>query len=185
MAAGRSAVDPLAQAAYCPWHDKRRGDGMLDRLLNFLTGAELPSAEPRPDELQLAVAALLVEAARMDDSFDAAERSTIERLLAARFDLTPEAVHTLVEAAEQRVRDSAQYFPFTHMITTRLSTEQRVGIIEMLWEVAYADGVLDPQEDMLLRQIAGLIHVPDRDRGLARQRALEKTAAARQAQGKS
>jgi uncharacterized tellurite resistance protein B-like protein len=76
------------------------------------------------------------------------------------------------------VRDSAQYFPFTHMITTRLSTEQRVGIIEMLWEVAYADGVLDPQEDMLLRQIAGLIHVPDRDRGLARQRALEKAAAA-------
>ena len=88
---------------------------MLDRLLNFLTGAEVPSSEPRPDELELAVAALLVEAARMDDSFDAAERSTIERLLAARFDLTPEAVHTLVEAAEQRVRDSAQYFPFTHM----------------------------------------------------------------------
>ena len=51
--------------------------------------------------------------------------------------------------------------------------EQRVGIIEMLWEVAYADGVLDPHEDMLLRQIAGLIHVPDRERGLARKRALE------------
>ncbi len=55
----------------------------------------------------------------------------------------------------------------------------------MLWEVAYADGVLDPQEDMLLRQIAGLIHVPDRDRGEARKRALEKVAAAeRKASGK-
>ncbi len=158
---------------------------MLDRLLNFLSGTEGPSAQAGPDELQLAVAALLVEAARMDDSFDAAERATIERLLAARFDLTPEAVHTLVEAAEQKVRETAQYFPFTHAITTRLSTEQRVGIIEMLWEVAYADGVLDPQEDMLLRQIAGLIHVPDRDRGEARKRALEKCAAARAASGKS
>ncbi len=156
---------------------------MLDRLLNFLSGTEAPSAQAGPDELQLAVAALLVEAARMDDNFDPQERAAIERLLAARFDLTPEAVHELVQAAEQRVRETAQYFPFTHEITTRLSTEQRVGIIEMLWEVAYADGVLDPQEDMLLRQIAGLIHVPDRDRGEARKRALEK-AAARQASGK-
>jgi uncharacterized tellurite resistance protein B-like protein len=88
-------------------------------------------------------------------------------------------VSKLVETAEDKVRDTAQYFPFTREITKRLSMEQRVGIIEMLWEVAYADGVLDPHEDMLLRQIAGLIHVPDRDRGLARQRALEKLAAAR------
>jgi uncharacterized tellurite resistance protein B-like protein len=158
---------------------------MLDRLMNFLSGAEAPSAQAGPDELQLAVAALLVEAARMDDNFDTGERASIERLLAARFDLTPEAVHTLVAAAERKMDETAQYFPFTHAITTRLSTEQRVGIIEMLWEVAYADGVLDPQEDMLLRQIAGLIHVPDRDRGLARQRALEKVAAARATSGKS
>ncbi len=158
---------------------------MLDRLLNFLNGTEGPSAQAGPDELQLAVAALLVEAARMDDNFDAAERAAIERLLAARFDLAPDAVHTLVEAAEQKMRETAQYFPFTREITTQLSTEQRVDIIEMLWEVAYADGVLDPQEDMLLRQIAGLIHVPDRDRGMARKRALEKAAAARAASGKS
>jgi uncharacterized tellurite resistance protein B-like protein len=157
---------------------------MLDRLLNFLSGTEAPSAQAGPDELQLAVAALLVEAARMDDNFDPQERAAIERLLAARFDLTPEAVHELVQAAEQRVRETTQYFPFTREITTRLSTEQRVGIIEMLWEVAYADGVLDPQEDMLLRQIAGLIHVPDHDRGEARKRALEKVAA-RQASGKA
>lgn len=158
---------------------------MIERLLTFLAGMEAPVAEPKPDELELAVAALLIEAARMDDDFDAAERATIERLLAERFDLAPEAVRALVETAEQKVRDTAQYFPFTREITKRLSTEQRVGIIEMLWEVAYADGVLDPYEDMLLRQIAGLIHVPDRERGLARKRALEKSAATRAAGGKA
>jgi uncharacterized tellurite resistance protein B-like protein len=135
--------------------------------------------------VQLAVAALLIEAARMDDNFDAAERATIERLLAERFDLEPEAVGALVETAEQRVRDTAQYFPFTREITRRMSTEQRVKIIEMLWEVAYADGALDPHEDALLRRIAGLIHVPDRERGLARKRALEKVAAARSDGGKA
>src|SRR5436190_7172781 len=107
---------------------------MIERLLNLLSGMEAPAAEPKPDELELAVAALLVEAARMDDAFDAGERATIERLLAERFDLAPEAVRTLIEAAEQKVQNTAQYFPFTHEITKRLSMEQRVGIIEMLWE---------------------------------------------------
>ena len=83
-----------------------------------------------------------------------------------------------MDAAEQRVRDTAQYFPFTREISKRLSMEQRVGIVEMLWEVAYADGVLDPHEDMLLRQIAGLIHVPDRERGMERASARSKRAAA-------
>ena len=46
----------------------------------------------------------------------------------------------------------------------------------MLWTVAYADGVLDPEEDRLVRQIAGLIHVPDKERGLGRQRALAKVS---------
>ena len=65
-------------------------------------------------------------------------------------------------------------FPFTHEICTRLGLEERIEIIQMLWTVAYADGVLDPEEDMLVRQIAGLIHVPDKERGLGRQRALAK-----------
>jgi uncharacterized tellurite resistance protein B-like protein len=44
----------------------------------------------------------------------------------------------------------------------------------MLWDVAYADGVLDPEEDLLIRRIAGLIYVDDRERVLARQRVLAR-----------
>ena len=147
---------------------------MIDRVLDFLTGRKAPALASQPDELELAVAALLIEAARMDDEFDAAERGTIERLLTERFDLAPDALHALMEAAEAAVRQSTQFFPFTRQIVQRISHEDRSHILEMMWEVAYADGVLDPQEDALLRRIAGLIHVSDRERGLARQRALEK-----------
>jgi hypothetical protein len=56
-------------------------------------------------------------------------------------------------------------------------------ILEMMWEVVYADGVLDPQEDMLLRRIAGLIYVSDGERGAARKRALERLAAAKGTDG--
>ncbi len=104
-------------------------------------------------------------------------------MLAGYFDLGPEAVSRLTAAAEQAVEDSHQLFPFTREICKRLSPEVRIEIIEMLWQVAYADGVLDPHEDMLLRRIAGLIHVPDRERGIARQRALEKLAADKKPDG--
>jgi uncharacterized tellurite resistance protein B-like protein len=147
---------------------------MIDRVLDFLTGRNAPALADKPDELELAVAALLIEAGRMDDQFDAPERATTERLLKDRFDLSHDAVQSLMEAAEAAVRQSTQFFPFTREIVQRISHEDRAHILEMMWEVAYADGVLDPQEDALLRRIAGLIHVSDQERGLARQRALEK-----------
>lgn len=152
--------------------------GLIDRVLDFVTGAEAPAASSFDEKLELSVAALMVEAARMDDTFDPAERAVIERLLAAKFDLGAEEAHRLVEQAEAAVKNSTQYFPFTHRVVESMSAEERVQVIEMLWKVAYADGVLDPHEDMLVRRIAGLIYVPDRDRGLARRRALEKLAAA-------
>ena len=155
---------------------------MIERVLEFLTGSAAPAAAS-PDQLALAVAALLIEAARMDDDFDAAERATIERLLAAKFELTPAAVRALVAEAEAAQRRSTQLYPFTQEICRRIEPEARAQIIEMLWEVAYADGALDPEEDMLLRRIAGLIFVDDRERVLARQRALEKLAAARVTRG--
>jgi uncharacterized tellurite resistance protein B-like protein len=92
-------------------------------------------------------------------------------------------VRALVEEAEATVRHSTQFFPFTQQICKQLQPEARAQIIEMLWEVAYADGVLDPQEDMLLRRIAGLIYVSDGERGAARKRALAKLAAAKGTDG--
>ena len=148
---------------------------MLSRVFDFLTGSAPPKDES--DELELAVAALMIEAARMDNDFSSQERATIERLLAMKFHMPPAEAHALIEQAAAKVHHSTQFFPFTQAICRNLEPEQRTHIIEMLWKVAYADGTLDPHEDMLLRRLAGLIHVPDRERMLARQRALAKLAA--------
>jgi uncharacterized tellurite resistance protein B-like protein len=121
----------------------------------------------------------LVEAARMDDKFDTAERASIVRLLTERFGLTPWEVQRLVTAAESAVATSAQLFPFTQAILKNLSVEERGEILELMWRVAYADGVLDPHEDMLIRRVAGLVAVPDRERGEARRRALQKIGPAK------
>ena len=90
---------------------------MLDRLADFLAGRSAPAAIPgASDDMHLAVAALLIEAARMDSDFDAAERAAIAQLLASKFDLSSEAVNGVIAEAQRRVEYSAQYFPFTNAI---------------------------------------------------------------------
>lgn len=147
---------------------------MFDKLLKLVTGNEKPAVDSSISDQRSAVAALLVEAARMDQQFGDEERKTIASLLATRFELTGDESNKLLETAAERMADSAQYFPFTHQINQTMSESEKVEIIEMLWSVAYADGTLDPHEDQLIRQIAGLIHVSDRDRMQARKRALDQ-----------
>lgn len=150
---------------------------MIDRLLELLTGRAGRTAQEPVVDLELSVAALLIEAARMDDRFDNGERVIIEHLLEKNFRVDPGAVQSLIEKAERLVEHSTQYFPFTQQICRNASAEVRLQIIEMLWKVVYSDGTLDPHEDALIRQIAGLIQVPDWDRGAARKRALESLPA--------
>lgn len=149
---------------------------MIDRLLDLLAGRGEWTSEKPADDLPLAVAALLIELARMDDKVNGVERRTIEQVLARMFSLDPKGVQALVDQADQVMQRSAQYFPFTQQICRHASAEARVQIIEMLWTVAYSDGALNPDEDALIRQLAGLIQVSDWDRGAARKRALEKLA---------
>ncbi len=145
---------------------------MIDSILGWLSGNAPGAAEEPRDELQLALAALLVEAAASDDRFDPAERGVIERLLERRFSLSAANARKLLMAGEHEAERSVEIYRFARIVNDRLSPRERVELIEMLWEVAYADGVLDQYEDSLLRRVAGLIYVPDRERGLARQRVL-------------
>ncbi|MEO0729597.1 MAG: TerB family tellurite resistance protein [Pseudomonadota bacterium] len=143
----------------------------LKRLFREFVEDSYAGTQSAPITLEIATAVLLVEAAAMDETFEATERDMIKRLLAERFSLQPEDVASLIGEAEARVADTDQYHPFIDRISKDLSIAERGEIIEMMWRVAYADGEIDTHEDALLRQVAGLLHVPDRDRGLARQRA--------------
>ena len=144
----------------------------LTQIRKLLTAPDTATIER--DELETAVAVLLIEAARRDDTFDGVERSKIEELLAHKFQLSPQATRQLLADAEATADRTSQLYPFTRLAVERMSPEQRVRLIEMLWEVAYADGVLDPEEDALVRRIAGLIYVSDADRVGARQRVLAR-----------
>ncbi len=133
------------------------------------------------DELHLAAAALLVEAACLDEDFDDAERARIGPLVQDRFGLNEEETKTLIETAEREVQDANQILHFTRAIKDGFDHDERIAMIEMLWEVAFADGKLHDYEANLLRRIGGLIYVSDQEIGAARKRALARIESAGEA----
>lgn len=151
---------------------------MLDRIKALLSGGgdtdSRTSKSHSVDELHLAAAALLVEAASRDGHFDEVEQQTVETLVRDHFDLDDDEAQDLITAAKDVVEESSQLYGFTRVVKDRFPHEERVRMIEMLWEVAYADGVLHDYEANLVRQVCGLIYVPDRESGMARKRVLAR-----------
>ncbi len=165
---------------------------MLNRIKSFfldLDGSGTAQAAHRRhrhdvDELHLAAAALLVEAACLDEDFDDAERARIGPLVQDRFGLNAEETKTLIETAEREVEDANQILHFTRAIKDGFDPDERIVMIEMLWEVAFADGKLHDYEANLLRRVGGLIYVSDRDIGAARKRVLARIEAAGKAESR-
>jgi len=150
---------------------------MFDRLKDLFGGDDATSQESGPrgvDELQLAAAALLVEAARMDDEFGSDELAVIESLLRDRFSLSADEADELVAAANKASSEAVELYGFTREIKDAFDPEERIRMVEMLWEVVYADGEVHDHEANLLRRVAGLLYVSDRDSGDARKRVLDR-----------
>jgi uncharacterized tellurite resistance protein B-like protein len=152
------------------------GDAMFDQLMSLFK-SPTPEAAPAGDT-RIAVAVLLLEAAHRDDHFSPEERSTIERLLTEKFSLTRQECEQLMQVSEAASERAVQLHPYTQTVFQRMNPEERIQVVEMLWEVVYADGVLDPEEDALIRRLGGLIYVTDRERMLAKQRVLARLAKA-------
>lgn len=147
---------------------------MLSRLRSLILGA-VPQAAPTGEErIRLAAAVLLVEAASTDGRFEGVERALITRLVRERFRMAEAEAERLIAAAQADVEHTTQLYGYVKEIKDGLDEAERVQVIEMLWEVAYADGQLHDYEASLIRRICGLIAVSDRDSGEARKRVLAR-----------
>ncbi len=149
---------------------------MIEKLKKLLASRKVKEAETTADAetLKLASSALLMEAACMDGHADEGEVATVTALLADHFRLGEGEASELAEAGREAVAQSVELYGFTRTIKDSFSHEDRVRMIEMLWEVAYADGILHDFEANLVRRVSGLIYVPDRESGEARKRVLER-----------
>lgn len=135
-------------------------------LLTRLMG-EAPAPIDR-NEAELAIAALLVRVARADDHYDQAERERIERVLACR-GLTPDAARARRLRAEALEAEASDTVRFTRQIKDRIALEDRRAVLAALWEVALADDDRAADEESLIRLVASLLGLTDRDSAEIRQ----------------
>ena len=113
-------------------------------------------------DIRVACAALLSEAASMDMNFGEDEKRVIVDLLSRRFKISLEESKDLLELGKETAEKGNDLLSFTKKLKDAWNFEERSKFIEMLWNVALADKVLDPYEDMLIRRVAGLIYVNDK-----------------------
>ena len=121
------------------------------------------SDEVSEHSLQLATTALLVEMMRADADITEDERRKVMNTIMTRFHLTGEESGALLQFAEEKIRKATGYYEFTFLINKGFTYEQKVKVIENLWEIAFTDESLDRHEEHMVRKIADLIYVEHKD----------------------
>lgn len=137
------------------------------KLKDLVEGVDTDAArvkDLRGEELRLAAGALLINAGGVDGRFDPEEKRKVKALLERRFDLEPKEAKALFDDAAAQERDAVDLYRFTSVLCRELDQDGRKRIVEMLWEVVMADGVVDEFESNLVWRVAELIGVSTRDR---------------------
>jgi uncharacterized tellurite resistance protein B-like protein len=155
---------------------------VLTRLLDKLTEL-LPSAPAAPDDTvsgpfarrDVAVVALLIEAAQIDRTQDAAESTALERIVRARFGLDAAGTAQLIETAHTLLAASLEDWIFAAAVRDGFTVAERVEILGLLWEVVYADGQLARFEQSLLRRLAKQLRLRKADTEMARAQAFARS----------
>lgn len=142
---------------------------MIAKLFNALMGPA-PTRLPAEEE-RLALAALLVRVARSDSHYGEAELLRIDRVLRERYDVSPFEATGLRTRAEVLERDAPDTVRFTRALKETVPHDDRVALIAALWSVALSDGERGAEEDALIRMVANLLGISDRESAVARQQA--------------
>jgi uncharacterized tellurite resistance protein B-like protein len=146
---------------------------MFESFKNFV--ADIVDGEKHPsqfgdDDYRLAAVALLVHAATIDGDMSQNERDKLHFVVKRRFALDDALTDELIDKATQAEHEAVDLYHFTSQLNRTLDEEGRARVIEMMWEIVYADGRRDELEDNLLWRAADLLGVSSRERIELRER---------------
>lgn len=136
----------------------------IKKLFDELSGESGEERDLDEEQMRLAAAALLVHATHVDGATDRAESEKLHDVLMSRFDMDEKDALRLIREAELKEKDSVDLFGFTSILSRNLDQEGRQKIVEMLWEIVLADGVVHEFENNLVWRAAELLGVSTRDR---------------------
>ncbi|MBI3992811.1 MAG: TerB family tellurite resistance protein [Candidatus Lambdaproteobacteria bacterium] len=133
---------------------------MLDKLKAFFKSPQAPlRLGSSPQDMRMAVCAVLLEAAEVDQQVPASERRTIRELLKQEFALSDGAVEALIADTRTARNNASDLWPFTTAIARDYSPEQKLNLLQMVWQVIFADDRLDPYEEQLARRLQAMLSV--------------------------
>jgi uncharacterized tellurite resistance protein B-like protein len=143
----------------------------IKRLFAELHGGGKHSSHFDSEDCRVAAAALMVHVATLEHDLTGPARRKLAALLKAQFSLTDTLTEELIEAAVAADHEAVDLYHFTHLLMGALDEKGRLRVIEMLWEMAFADGTVSEFEDNMMWRVADLLAVPPHDRIALRQRA--------------
>jgi len=147
--------------------------GIVKRLLGA-TASE--SSESRHERVTVATCALLLEMAHTDGELHDLEADLVRDLVANRFALSTEATDELLALARDERNESHDLYGFAREINARFTMDEKISLVEELWRIVYADGVLDRYEEHLMRQITTLLRLHHRQMIDAKLKILKENA---------
>lgn len=135
---------------------------MLD-ILNRLLQREVPSNSPTKKidvrDILVATCALLLEMAHIDGEFSEAERNRILTVLEKEYNISQKEAGEIAEAAAAERKESPDLWRFTDLINKNYSEQERLRVIELIWQIIYVDEHLDKHEDYLVHKLARLLNL--------------------------
>lgn len=146
------------------------------QFLSELTGADKDQQRFEENDYRLAAAALLIHAATIDGDMSDIERNRLIEILKLRFALDDAAAEELVTEATAAEQQAVDLYHFTSLLNRSLDEAGRQQIIEMMWQVAQADGRVTEFEDNLIWRAADLLYVPSEARIALRRRVADAGA---------
>jgi uncharacterized tellurite resistance protein B-like protein len=140
---------------------------MFESFKSFIS--DIVDGEKHPSQFddgdyRLAAAALLVHAAAIDGEMSQSERDKLHSVIKQRFALDDAKTDELIAKATAAEHESVDLYHFTHLLNRVLDEQGRAKVIEMMWQIVFADGKRDELEDNLLWRAADLLGVSPQER---------------------
>jgi uncharacterized tellurite resistance protein B-like protein len=133
---------------------------MMKRFFGKVPEGNFKTLDQKTDhDIRIAVCALLVEMARIDETFTATEMETILSILKDKYGLSQEHAEALIVEAESELADSVDLWQFSNLINENYSEEEKIEIIETLWNIVYVDGKMDRYEHYLMKKLKNLLRL--------------------------
>ena len=136
---------------------------MIDSLKRFFNKIA-PQDHQRPTkdsehDIRIATCALFAEIARIDEKFTNAELETILSILREKYGLSQDYADALLAEAQKELEKSVDLWQFAKLINENYSNEEKIGIIETLWQIVYVDGKMDRYEHYLMNKLQNLLRL--------------------------